>query len=89
MVAGVPLFAVGSGYLVKFSRPIVSVLVSLHLIYPDDIEQAMGGRLSSQLSVVGLVSVLALKYVILGSANCSSPLCLVVSCVAELRGCRR
>ena len=42
MVAGVPLFAVGSGYLVKFSRPIVSVLVSLHLIYPDDIEQAMG-----------------------------------------------
>ena len=32
----------GSGYLVKCSRPIVGVLVSLYLIYPDDIEQAMG-----------------------------------------------
>ena len=45
----------------------------------------MGGRLSSQLSVVGLVSVLALKYVILGSANCSSQLCLVVSCCRTAR----
>ena len=48
------------------------MLVSLHLIYLDGIEQAMryggrwggGDRLSSQLSVVGLVSVLGLMYVI-------------------------
>ena len=38
------LFCSGVRLSSQCSRPIVSVLVSLYLIYPDGIEQAMGGR---------------------------------------------